>query len=204
MGIRKGRRWVFFPTGKAKFLGNILSTSQTDEDFAVYWNQVTPEDYGKLGFVEPSRGSMEWSALDAMYHYAKNHGFPFKEHALVWGRQQPEWIANLSPGQQRSEITKWISEFGERFPETEFIDVVNEPLHYPPPYKEALGGDGATGWDWVIWAYATARAYCPRAKLLLNDYCIPGKNEVGGVEKVSMDAARAKPGGWNRYPTSCV
>jgi endo-1,4-beta-xylanase len=62
--------------------------------------------------------------------------------------------------------------------------VVNEPLHYPPPYKEALGGDGATGWDWVIWAYATARAYCPRAKLLLNDYCIPGKNEVGVLRKL--------------------
>jgi len=81
-------------------------------------------------------------------------------------------MESLPPGQQKREAAKWISQYGQRYPNTEFIDVVNVPLHDPPHYKEALGGDGSTGWDWVIWAYTTARQYCPHSKLLLNEYNI--------------------------------
>jgi hypothetical protein len=50
------------------------------------------------------------------------------------------------------------------------IDVVNEPLHDKPAYRAALGGEGSTGWDWVIWTFQTARTHCGSAKLILNDY----------------------------------
>jgi endo-1,4-beta-xylanase len=113
-----------------------------------------------------------------MYEYAQEHGFPFKEHTFVWGRQQPWWINTLSAGDQRMEIRSWIREFGLRYPRTQFIDVVNEPLHTQPSYKNALGGDGSTGWDWVIWAYETTRQYCPHAKLLLNEFFQPDRQDV--------------------------
>lgn len=158
--------------GRGKFLGNILSHSQTDEIFATYWNQVTPENNGKWGAVESTRGVMDWSTLDAMYRYAHGHGFPFKQHNFIWGRHQPKWMDGLSPDQQKLEVTKWISQYGRRYPDTELIDVVNEPIHSQPNYKNALGGDGSTGWDWVISAYATTRKYCPNSKLLLNEYNI--------------------------------
>jgi endo-1,4-beta-xylanase len=156
--------------GKPKFLGNIIGTSGIDENFGTYWNQVTPENSGKWEAVEPTRGSMDWSTLDAVYRFAQRHHFPFKEHNFIWGAQQPKWINGIPPNQQRLEVKNWIREYGQRYPHTQFIDVVNEPLHSPPPYKNALGGDGSTGWDWVIWAYATARKYCPRSRLLLNEY----------------------------------
>ena len=35
-----------------------------------------------------------------------------------------------------------------------------------------MGGNGTTGWDWVITSFQYARQYCPNAKLLLNDYNI--------------------------------
>ena len=65
-----------------------------------------------------------------------------------------------------------------RYPDLDFIDVVNEPLHDPPRgatngnYIEALGGNGVTGWDWIINAFTLAREYFPNAKLVLNDYSI--------------------------------
>jgi endo-1,4-beta-xylanase len=155
--------------GKAKFLGNVLSDSQPDPNFATYWNQATPENSGKWGSVEPTRGLMRWSALDAMYHYARSHGFVFKEHNFIWGQQQPSWMDSLSQNQQRREAANWIRSYGRRYPNTQLIDVVNEPLHSQPNYKKALGGDGSTGWDWVIWAFSTARRYCPHSKLLLNE-----------------------------------
>jgi endo-1,4-beta-xylanase len=163
--------------GQTKFLGNIQS-SQKDENFAIYWNQVTPEDNGKLGYVEPTRGSMDWSILDAIHAYAREHGIPFKEHTFLWGRQQPDWIDSLPDHDRRVEIAKWIREFGQRYPDTQFIDVVNEPLHHPPSYMDALGGGGSTGWDWVIWAYQTTREYCPHAKLLINEFFVPGRKDV--------------------------
>jgi endo-1,4-beta-xylanase len=173
--------------GKAKFLGNILSTAQTDPDFATYWNQATPENSGKWASVEPTRGLMEWSALDAMYRYAQSHGFVFKEHNFIWGKREPSWMNGLSQNQQRREAVNWIRSYGRRYPDTQLIDVVNEPLHSPPPYKNALGGDGSTGWDWVIWAFSTARRYCPNSKLLLNEY-----NILGGGKDLEQYIAVAK------------
>jgi GH35 family endo-1,4-beta-xylanase len=50
------------------------------------------------------------------------------------------------------------------------IDVVNEPDHATPSFKNALGGSGSSGHDWIIWSFETARRYCPNSILILNDY----------------------------------
>jgi endo-1,4-beta-xylanase len=160
---------------KCKFLGNVISNS-TPADFTSLWNQVTPENAGKWGSVEASKDVMNWTQLDNAYHTAKDNGFPFKQHTLVWGQQQPGWMAALSAEEQRQQVEEWIKLFCERFPNTDFIDVVNEPLHAPPSYAPAIGGSGTTHWDWVVWAFEKARQYCPNAKLLLNDYNIINNN----------------------------
>src|SRR4030042_5028347 len=148
---------------KCKFLGNIIGGS-VPADFATYWNQVTPENAGKWGSVEKTRDNMTWSGLDMTYNYAKDRDFPFKHHNFVWGQQQPGWITDLTPEEQKAEVEEWIQLYGEKYSGTDFIDVVNEPLHAPPAYKNALGGDGVTGWDWVIWAFKKARYYCTNPK----------------------------------------
>ena len=43
----------------------------------------------------------------------------------------------------------------------DMIDVVNEPINAPAGYREALGGAGATGYDWVITAFTMARKHSP-------------------------------------------
>lgn len=51
------------------------------------------------------------------------------------------------------------------------IDVVNEPPpHTTPPYIQALGGAGSSGYDWIIWSFQKTRQYCPDSTLILNDY----------------------------------
>lgn len=164
-------------TGKCKFLGNISGNSVPD-DFITYWDQITPENAGKWGYVEATRGNMNWSALDAAYKFAKNNGIPFKQHTLVWGQQQPSWVSALPAHERREEVEEWIKAFCERYPDTDYIDVVNEPLHAVPDYMSALGGTGSTGYDWVVWAFEKAREYCPNAKLILNDYNILSDNSA--------------------------
>jgi endo-1,4-beta-xylanase len=159
-----------------KFLGNCIRYS-VPASFGPYWDQVTPENAGKWGSVEASRDNYDWSNLDLIYNYARSKGFPFRFHVLVWGKQQPGWIANLDSAGQIEEIEEWIRLAGERYPDADYVEVVNEAIEYPPydyypVYRDAMGGAGGTGWDWVIWAFEKARQYFPNSKLFLNDYNI--------------------------------
>ncbi len=163
-----------------KFLGNIY-TGQLDPLFSKYWTQVTPENVGKWGGVEFTQDKMIWSGLDQLMAAAKEGGYPVKQHTFVWGQQEPRWVADLPPKEQRAEVREWMRLFAERYPDVEFIDVVNEAQHFPPSYKNALGGDGETGWDWIIWSFEQAREFFPNATLLINDYnilCCSGEMEI--------------------------
>lgn len=154
-----------------KFLGNIIANN-VPADFSNYWNQVTPENSGKWGSLESTRDVMNWGNLDTAYQFAQANGYLFKQHTFVWGSQEPGWIGSLSQAEQRAEVEEFMQLYCQRYPATDFIDVVNEPLHAPASYRAALGGEGASGWDWVIWSFEKARQYCPDAKLLINDYGI--------------------------------
>ena len=151
-----------------KFLGNITNGTPAS-NYADYWNQITLENGGKWGPVQPSQNSFNWDQTDAAYEYCKEKGWPYKHHCFVWGNQQPGWV---NSGNARSAVENYIKTYGEKYPETYMIDVVNEPLHAPAGYREGLGGSGSTGWDWVITVFELARKYCPNSKLILNDYGI--------------------------------
>jgi endo-1,4-beta-xylanase len=114
---------------------------------------------------------MNWDGLDRAHDYAKAHGIVFKQHTFVWGSQQPSWLNGLPAAEQKKEVEEWIRLFCERYPDVALIDVVNEPPpHTTPAYMEALGGAGASGYDWIVQAFKWARQYCPNAVLILNDY----------------------------------
>jgi endo-1,4-beta-xylanase len=174
--------------GDEKFLGNAYGDI-VDNVFKNYWNQLTPGNAGKWGSVASSQDTTKWnwSGLDWAYNYAVNNNMIFKYHTLIWGAQQPSWISGLDSTQQAKYIETWIRMVGQRYPKIDFVDVVNEPLagHNPPDggndranYKNALGGNGQTGYDWVIKSFELARKYLPDAKLLLNDYGIINDNNA--------------------------
>lgn len=174
--------------GQPKFIGNVYSSSQWP-GFIKYWNQVTPENAGKWGSVEKYRDNMSWANLDAAYKAAKDHNMPFRMHVLVWGNQQPSWIENLALSEKREEIKEWFEAVAARYPDIDFVEVVNEPLHDPPNqsgngggnYCDALGGSGETGWDWVLKAFRYARNTFPDTKLAINEY-----NIVNSAENTSQ------------------
>ncbi len=164
--------------GLDKFLGCVYGGSSI-RDFGYYWNQVSPENAGKWGSVEGTRDVMNWGGLDEAYQFAVDSGYPFRHHVMVWGNQQPGWMAALDSAEQIQELQEWFDTVAARYPETWQIEVVNEPLHDPPDdpedggYMDALGGSGATGWDWIVNAFRMARsAFGDSTSLLLNDYSI--------------------------------
>ena len=164
-------------TNPDKFLGNITTGWAHDVDtngfiFANYWNQITPENCTKWDAIEPSRGNFSFSNPDKSANYAKRHNFPFKYHTFIWGGQYPGWMNDLSTAEQYRAIIEYLDGVKEHYPNLEIIDVVNEAIdgHAPAPYKAALGGNGRTGYDWIIKAFQLAHERWPNAILVYNDY----------------------------------
>ncbi|MBN1610041.1 MAG: endo-1,4-beta-xylanase [Polyangiaceae bacterium] len=157
---------VIFPV---RFAGNTDTSGSIRSDFATYWDQFSPENAGQWGSVQPSSASSyNWNSLDAMYSYCDVMGIPFKEHAFVGGTQQPGWVDDSNA---ESAVRQWMSTFCDRYPNVALIDVVNDPPpHTSPGYKDGIGGDGTTGWDWIANLFTWAREACPKAVLILNDY----------------------------------
>jgi endo-1,4-beta-xylanase len=180
-------------TGKSKYLGCAYSDAQAP-NFSAYWNAVTPENGGKWGSVESTRGTYNWTDLDKAYAQAKpatGTQTIFRMHTLIWGAQQPTWLKGLSDADQLAAINAWFGAVAARYPNIDFIDVVNEPINTPPTglvtigspttptgtpdptgggYINALGG--AAGNAWIIKSFQLARQHFPKAKLMINEYSV--------------------------------
>ena len=162
-----------------KFLGNITTRYQVDAgggvpSYYTLWNQITPENESKWGSVEGTRGRFNWGS-DTPFNYAKSHNFTYKFHALVWGAQYPSWFSSsLSVTERYNAIVNWFDEVKKHYPDLPMIDVVNEAvgMHQQgnPLMKESLGGEGKTGYDWLINAFEMAHERWPDAILIYNDY----------------------------------
>jgi len=155
--------------GALEFVGNITTNNVVDTDgkiFKTYWNQISPENAGKWGSVQTSAtATFNWRTLDAVYDYTQTNGILFKEHTFIWGSQQPTGSIT------QANVQTWMTEFCKRYPNTKMIDVVNEPPpHTTPAYADAIGGGTNGNWQWITNSFTWARAACPGAILILNDY----------------------------------
>ncbi|TVR15859.1 MAG: hypothetical protein EA401_02150, partial [Planctomycetota bacterium] len=169
-------------TEEEKFLGSIWQNwwrqDMADPYLGTLFNQVTPENVGKWGPVQrDGEDYWNWGRLDAMMEYAADRHMIVKQHAFIWGHAHsvPNWVDNDNAAWAAE---RWIKAFADRYPGIHLIDVVNEAPHDKPPYRDGLGGDGESGWDWVIWSYAKARKHAPNATLILNDYDVLKRDSV--------------------------
>ncbi|WP_437654586.1 endo-1,4-beta-xylanase [Sorangium sp. So ce1182] len=157
--------------GTGKFVGNITTDGAVRDGFIQYWDQITPDIEGRWSSIETSRGVRDWSRLDEVYAYAQDNDIPFTQYAFVWGTPLPAWLARLPAEEQRQAVRDWMQAFCARYPDTRNIIVVNEPPpHTTPAFKNAIGGDGESGHDWIVNSFTWARELCPDATLILNDY----------------------------------
>jgi len=184
----------------SKFLGSTWRghdgkqvSHANDPLFGTMLTQITPENAGKWRMLERDKGSYTWQNYDRMMDYAAGKGLTAKHHVFVWGLQQPDWSTeprNLK--NMKNECDRFIGDFftryGGRTNVLKYAEVVNEPISQPAAYRNALGGDGRTGWDWVVWTFERARFHADRtgspAKLMLNEWGV----ERGGGKAVRYRA----------------
>lgn len=213
--------------GGAKFLGNITTSSQIRSDMGTYWNQITNENgckWGSIHSVDASGKSVfNFNGFDSCengYKWAKAApGRTFKFHALIWGSQKPDFLCTKkNPGITKEKtlqyITEWFDAVAAKFPDLEYIDVVNEAIwagdNYHSGYSKpaqgaegistddptcggtyiipALGGDdvinGKHQYNFVKKAFEMARERWPEAKLIYNDYNTLSWQMNEGIEMV--------------------
>lgn len=198
--VTSSSSWAQPAKGASKFLGNITTRSAVRDGYLTYWNQITGENEHKWGSVEGTRDRMNWGGGDRIANFAKDNNITWKFHTLIWGAQYPSWMNNLSQSDQLAEIAEWMDEAAKQYPDIPMIDVVNEAYeanggrHAIPQFKDAMGGNGSTGFDWIIKAFVMARERWPKAILIYNDYnTIEYGNEVNWMVKLAnaMKAANA-------------
>lgn len=166
-----------------EYVGNIWREEvNADPDFTRLWDQVTAENAGKWRQVEGIRNEFTWEQLDKATAYAQSNAIPYKFHTIVWGAQQPNWLSTLTTQEQLVAVEQWFEQLAVRYPNLKQIDVVNEPLHAPPVYREALNLMKVESvpdqqWLWVRNAFYKARNLFPSSELLLNDFNILKSDE---------------------------
>ncbi|MCQ2104700.1 MAG: cellulase family glycosylhydrolase [Fibrobacter sp.] len=214
--------------GGAKFLGNITTNSQIRSDMGTYWNQITNENGCKWGSIHSvdanGKSVFNFNGFDSCengYKWAKEKPGErtFKFHALIWGSQKPNFLCTKkNPGITKEKtlqyITEWFDAVAAKFPDLEYIDVVNEAIwagdNYHSGYSkpaagaegistddpecggtyivQALGGDdvinGKHQYNFVKKAFEMARERWPEAKLIYNDYNTLSWQMNEGIEMV--------------------
>ena len=180
-------------TSGDKYLGGILKGKAPrhtpvqralSEDWEEYFDAVSPENAGKWDFVEPERDVVDFSTLDKMYQFAVDRGLTFPIPPIIREEREPAWLRHLPPEEIREEVEEWIAALAERYPDTKYIDVVNEAAHDRLGSDElnaAFGGPGETGWDDVRAIYRLTDRYFPDAELMLTDFDVI-KGEVNGYD----------------------
>ncbi len=186
--------------GATKFVGNITTSGQVRSDFGTYWNQITAENECKWASIEGTRGQYNFAGCKAAYNKAKENGWHFKFHALIWGSQYPSWLNGMSVNDTKTAITQWFDKVKENFPDLEMIDVVNEAIRGQykgeglseyhscysvyPKYNEKgevrcanstnkiveALGGDNGQYDFITKAFEMARERWPKAILIYNDF----------------------------------
>jgi arabinoxylan arabinofuranohydrolase len=149
------------------FIGNHAAKSTSRDDFARYWQQITPESDGFWLSVEHTRNQYDWARLDALYAFAAQQKVPVKANALISPNGSPAWVNGLQAKNLAAEIQTWIKDYCARYPNTPMINVVQNAM---PGHSNTQVFANALGKDWVIQTFKWAREYCPDAVLILDDY----------------------------------
>ena len=176
-GLAKGQSKLLGNINTAT-LNNITTTEPFPETFPNYWNSAIAGNVCKWRPVESTQGVFDFSGADILHSFCKDNNLKMIWHTLLWGANQghPSWFVGLNEEDSKAAVKAWFKAIADRYGDDIYgIQVLNEitPGHQSNTetvLKPQLGGEGETGYDWIIWVYEQARFYFPNALLWTNDF----------------------------------
>ena len=157
-------------------LSNHMFTPQANQELAAKYQQVFLENFNsavtenalKWHQMEARQGEVDYSVVDALLAWTKEHDVPLRGHNIFWGIPDfvPAWQKQLDDVQLREVVRNRAIDVGTRYRGkfTEY-DLNNEMIH--GNYYEDRLGPGITA-QMAAWV----READPDAVLYLNDYDI--------------------------------
>ncbi len=157
-------------------LANHLFTPQANREQAAKYQQVFLENFNsavtenalKWHQMEPRQGSVDYSVVDALLAWTKEHEVPLRGHNIFWGIPDfvPAWQKQLDDSQLREVVKDRALDVGTRY-RGKFAeyDLNNEMIH-GNFYEDRLGPEITA--QMAAWV----READPDAILYLNDYDI--------------------------------
>jgi endo-1,4-beta-xylanase len=139
------------------------------------FGSVTPENELKWEMTEPEPGHYDFGAADRVVGFAQQHGMAVRGHTLVWHRQNPGWLNDLSPAELRAALAGHIRTLMRRYAgRVGEWDVVNEAVDDSGGLRRSLWLD-KLGPGYIALAFRLAHAADPQARLFYNDYGAEGE-----------------------------
>jgi GH35 family endo-1,4-beta-xylanase len=149
------------------------------EIFASHFNAGVIEADFKWHAMEPERGHVNYSIVDAMLAWADKQGIPLRGHCIFWGvpNRVQNWVKELGDEELRMVIQQRARSIGARYRDrfAEY-DLNNEMIH-ADYYAERLGPEFIK--QMALWV----KDGDPRAKLFVNDYDILTGNRLDDYVK---------------------
>jgi len=154
-----------------------------------HFNSITPENEMKFDSLQHTEGSFTYGAADGIVNFARSNGMRVRGHALVWYRQNPDWLfANASAQTLLTNMKTHISNVVGHYKGKLYAwDVVNEAIMNDGNYRSGNESDAAQSSKWyaimgksyIAEAFKAAHQADPDAKLFYNDYYnyLPAKQQ---------------------------
>lgn len=169
-----------------RIFGTAIKSSQIEKDPALIAavirevGRLVPEYELKRHATMPAPGKYDFSGMDKIVAFGKQHGFDARGHTLVWYAANPPWLdAALAQGSTRQRedlLTGYIDTAMRRYAGSVVEwDVVNEPVEpnegRPDGMRaKTVWGQAFGGEKFIDLAFHRARAADPKAKLFLTDF----------------------------------
>ncbi|MEO1324854.1 MAG: endo-1,4-beta-xylanase [Pseudomonadota bacterium] len=161
-----------FLFGAAVQAGQVTGGGIDQELAERHLNSITAEFEMKANIIAPTQGNYDFSAGDALLDFATANGAVLRGHALIWYRSTPGYFTIGGQSDVRDTLEAYINEVMAHYAGNVYAwDVVNEVVS--DSASDTYRQDdwfAAVGKNYIDWAFQTARAADPTAKLFINDY----------------------------------
>jgi endo-1,4-beta-xylanase len=152
------------------------------ERIATEFSSITAENVMKWQLVEPTRGTLDFTAADRLVAAAQQNRQGVRGHTLVWHNQLPTWLTEgvdsgaINSAQLREILRRHIIDEVSHFRGKIYQwDVVNEVIDDNANLRDTIWLRNL-GPGYIADAFRWARQADPHVKLFLNDYNVEAGN----------------------------
>jgi GH35 family endo-1,4-beta-xylanase len=168
--------WFGAALSSGAFGGRLSAEDQRryEQTFLANFNAAVTENALKWHDMERRRGNVNYSVVDAMLAWTREHDIPLRGHCVFWGvpGRVQDWVKQLNDDDLREVLKNRATDIARRY-RGRFAeyDLNNEMLH-ANYYQDRLGpGITKNMADWF-------KEADPEARLFINDYDILTGNRL--------------------------